>query len=301
MITPGASPMYPSFMPDLVGIDIVPDQAVSMAAEHGFVGIDLRLTHRLGWLEQYGPSRFADLMAMKGVRPGYASMLTRTLSAPADEWGHMLEQLPRIAALAQALGFTRAGVVVLPFDDRLDFPANRKQHLARLGQVAPVLADHGIRIGLEYVSPKTRRADAAFPFVHGIDTMLDLIGDSKQSNVGFMLDSFHWHCAGETVSDLTELEGDDVVVVHINDAPHHIPTDQLDIRNRELPGDTAVIDLTGFLGALQQIGYSGPVTAEPTNARWSKMEPGAAANLTSRAVLETLGAIRCGCDGGMSS
>ena len=32
---------------------------------------------------------------------------------------------------------------------------------------------------------------------------------------------------------------------------------------RELPGETGVIDIGGFLGALRDMGYDGPVTPEP--------------------------------------
>ena len=285
--------MYPSLMADLIGIDVTPDRSVSIAAEYGFVGVDLRLTHFLGWLENYGPDRFADHMLLHKARPGYGSMLTRTMSPSKAEWDHMLEQLPRIARLAQALGFTNAGVVVLPFDDRLDFPANRKRHLDRLAQVAPILADHGIRIGLEYVSPLTRRADAAFQFVYDLPAMRELIEDAKQPNVGLMLDSFHWHCAGETAQDLMRLSADDVVVVHINDAPFDTPVEELDIRNRRSPGETGVIDLNAFLGALNRIGYTGPVTAEPTNKRWPNMTHDQAAMLTSQAVLGAVGSAGC--------
>ncbi len=280
--------MYPSLMADLVGVDVLPDRSVTLAAEHGFGGVDLRLTRYLGLLENYGPEKFVEHMKTRSVVAGYGSMLTRTLAAPADEWDHMIEQLPRIARLAQQLGFTRAGVVVLPFDDRLDFAANRKRHLDRLAQVAPVLADHGIRVGLEYVSPKTRRADATFTFVHDLEGMLELIHDAKQPNVGLMLDSFHWHAAGETIDDLMQLSPEQVVVVHINDAPEGVAVDELDIRNRCLPGETGVIDLEGFLGALVGMGYDGPVTSEPTNPRWPGTPAEEAAKLTGDAVRAAL-------------
>ncbi len=65
----------------------------------------------------------------------------------------------------------------------------------------------------------------------------------------------------------------DVVTVHINDAPKHLgPDEQLD-NVRALPGETGLLDVTGFLQALQQIGYDGPVTAEPFSQRLSEMTP----------------------------
>lgn len=284
--------MYPSLMPDLIGIDLPPDQSIRLAAQHGFTGIDLRLLRHLDWLEDHGPEALVELMARSGVRPGYASMLTRTLSAPAHEWDDMIGQLPRICRVAQQLGYTRAGVVVLPFQDRLDFPANRKQHLDRLAQVAPRMADHGIRVGLEYVSPESRRADATFTFVHNLGMMRELIAEANRPNVGLMLDSFHWHAAQESVDDLRQLDAQQIVVVHVNDAPRGVPLPQLNIRERELPGQTGVIDLPGFVHALADVGYDGPVTSEPTNDRWPATPADDAAAQTFASIRDMLTSAR---------
>jgi sugar phosphate isomerase/epimerase len=86
---------------------------------------------------------------------------------------------------------------------------------------------------------------------------------SSASNVGFLLDSWHWYTAQETVADLLSLRGADVVCCHLNDAPRGVPVDQQVDNRRDLPAATGVIDLKGFLGALVTIGYDGPVLAEP--------------------------------------
>lgn len=281
--------MYSSIMPDLIGIGTPPDRSVELAAKHGFAGVDLRIVRNLRWIEDYGCDRLAALMDGHSIRAGYGSMLTRTLSANDQEWAEVMNDLPRIAAIARQLGYTRAGVVVLPFDDRLDFAANRRQHLDRLAQAAPVLANHGIRVGLEYVSPKTRRADAAFTFVHNLRMMLELIDDAKQPNVGLMLDSFHWHAAEETTDDIRRLRPEQIVVVHVNDAPRDTPLDKLDIRNRELPGETGVIDLDGFVSALAAVGYDGPITSEPTHPRWPSIPADTAAEQTAQSIHRMLG------------
>ena len=41
---------------------------------------------------------------------------------------------------------------------------------------------------------------------------------------------------------------------------------------RQLPGDSGLIDLKGFMQALVNIGYDGPVRAEPFNAKLNAME-----------------------------
>ena len=51
--------------------------------------------------------------------------------------------------------------------------------------------------------------------------------------------------------------------VHVNDAPAGVAMDDHVDNKRGLPGATGVIDIAGFLRALDTIGYLGPVTPEP--------------------------------------
>ncbi len=83
--------------------------------------------------------------------------------------------------------------------------------------------------------------------------------------MGVLLDSFHWHCAGEHVADIEDLTNEQVVVVHVNDAIANRSIDDQVAFERELPGDSGVIDLNGFIAGLRHIGYDGPITAEPMN------------------------------------
>src|SRR5204862_15166 len=59
----------------------------------------------------------------------------------------------------------------------------------------------------------------------------------------------------------------DVVAVHVNDAPPGIARDEQIDNQRALPMETGVIDLVGFMGKLEAMGYDGPVTAEPFSKR----------------------------------
>ena len=49
------------------------------------------------------------------------------------------------------------------------------------------------------------------------------------------------------------------------------PIDEQTVSERLLPGESGVIDLAGFFGALRAIGYDGPVTCEPTHPMWSSI------------------------------
>ncbi|HMD49458.1 MAG TPA: TIM barrel protein, partial [Bryobacteraceae bacterium] len=135
-----------------------------------------------------------------------------------------------------------------------------------------------IRLGIEYVGPKTAWASQKYPFIHNMAEMKELFAHMNQSNVGFVLDSWHWYTSGETKDDLLTLRGKDIVSVDLNDAPAGVPVDQQVDNKRELPAATGVIDIKAFLGSLEKIGYDGPVRAEPFNEAVRQMPPDEAAS-----------------------
>jgi sugar phosphate isomerase/epimerase len=150
--------------------------------------------------------------------------------------------------------------------------------------VASVLGDRGLRFGLEYVGPKTSWSAAIYPFVHTMAEARELIAEIGKDNVGLVLDSWHWYTAHETEADLLKLSNKDIVACDLNDAPAGIPVDQQIDSKRDLPATTGVIDLKAFLGALQKIGYDGPVRAEPFKAELRQMPKEQALGLTAESM-----------------
>lgn len=202
-----------------------------------------------------------------------------------------MEQLPELARALQRAGAERVGTWLSPAHDTLTYVANFKQHVRRLGEVAKVLGDHGQRLGLEYVGPKTLWSAKRFPFIHTMAETKDLIGGIGRDNVGFVLDSWHWYTAGETEADLLTLTNRDVVACDLNDAPAGIPVDQQIDSRRELPAATGVIDVATFLRALVAIGYDGPVRAEPFNQPLREMSPDDAVAATAAAMRKAVALI----------
>ena len=82
-----------------------------------------------------------------------------------------LAGLPAIAAALQKAGASRVGTWISPNHDALPYVANLKQHAGRLREAARILGDHGQRLGLEYVGPKTLWTAKRFPFVHSMAEM----------------------------------------------------------------------------------------------------------------------------------
>jgi len=87
--------------------------------------------------------------------------------------------------------------------------------------------------------------------------------------LGVLLDAYHWHLSGGTVSEIAAIPTGMPLFVHINDAPPGDVT-TLDDSMRVLPGE-GVIDLTAFLAAIAARGYDGPVSIELFSERLRAM------------------------------
>ncbi len=244
-----------------IGVRADPRETLALAEQYGFESVDPSIGFLMRLSEAELEQVDAELKQKKLVW-GAAGL---PVDFRRDEAGFKagLDQLPETAKRLQQAGITRIATWLMPSHQTLTYTANFRQHARRLRETAKVLGDHGLRLGLEYVGPKTSWTRTQHPFIHTMAEMKDLIAEIDLDDVGFLLDSWHWYTASETEADLLTLTNGDIVCCHLNDAPAGIPVDQQQDNSRELPCATGVIDMKAFLGALVKIGYDGPVLIEP--------------------------------------
>jgi len=262
--------MYKALSPGAVGMKVNNlQEAIDLAAKSGFEGVEFSAAEVADLADQKGVEYVRAMFSNARIRPaGWG--LPVDWRGEEGKWREDLEKLPRLAKTAAAIGCDRTMTWVMPCSNEMLFDANRRFHVERFKPIVEILAEHGCRLGLEFIGPKTLRETQKYPFIYTMEDMLDM-GRDIGSNVGLLLDSFHWHTSGGTTDDLRELSPEQVVYVHVNDAPP-VPIDEQIDGNRALPGATGVIDIKGFLMTLEQIGYDGPVTPEPfgNGATWAK-------------------------------
>ncbi|MFN3325472.1 MAG: sugar phosphate isomerase/epimerase family protein [Bryobacteraceae bacterium] len=265
-----------------IGVKATQLEAIEHAHRHGWEAVEPNAGY-LGSLSDSDLRRLLDDLKAKKLVFGAAGLPVE-FRAGEEQFAAHLKELPAAAKALQRAGVTRVGTWIMPNHDELTYFQNLRRHARRLREVARVLADYGQRLGLEYVGPKTMWTAKRYPFVHSMAEMKDLIGEIGTTNVGFVLDSWHWYTAGESEADLLTLRNEEVVSVDLNDAPAGIPVDQQIDNRRELPMATGVIDVKTFLGALVKIGYDGPVRPEPFNAELRSLPPEQALAKTTAAM-----------------
>lgn len=277
--------------PGSIGVTVKTQRELNdLAHRHRFESVEPRADE----LAAASAAQLAELLAdLKAKKLAWAaSGLSVDFRKDDSTFRDGLAKLPRLAAGLQRAGASRIGTWLSPSHDQLTYRANFTQHAARLREIARILKDHGVRLGLEYVGTQLLLVGKRYPFVHTLAETRELIAEIGTGNVGLVLDTWHWWTAGDTAADLRTLSPADVVSVDLNDAPKGRAKEQQRDNERELPVATGVIDAGAFLSALHAIGYDGPVRCEPFNKPLVALENDPACAAVSAAMHAAMDLVR---------
>jgi sugar phosphate isomerase/epimerase len=274
------------FCPGRLGVQTNQFDTIALAAKYRFESVEPFVETVGGW-DQAKRDEALAMLAEKKLVWGAAGLPVEFRQSD-DKFNEGLAKLPEISKGLKAAGVTRIGTWLGPNSDELTYVQNFRRHAKRLSSVAAILSDHGLRFGLEYVGPKTLWAGKRYPFIHTMAETMDLIAEINQPNVGLVLDSWHWYTSGEDRTTLNNIRQEQIIAVDLNDAPNGIERDKQIDSKRELPAATGVIDVAEFLDYLIDVGYDGPVRAEPFNQVLNEKDDDEAARLTSEAMYKAI-------------
>ncbi len=275
--------------PGSIGVELSQQALLNSAISYGFEAI-VPLTDQLATMRDKGLDGFLDQMKENNITWGTANLPVQFRESVID-FKAGLSRLNEIAFALELSGVKRMSTWIMPTHNELTYRKNFDRHTRRLKDVAQILADHDISLGLEYVGPKTLMTRDKYSFIRTMSEVQELISAIDEPNVGIQLDTFHWYCAGETEKDILNLNPKSIITVDLNDAKAgRTPDEQLDWE-RELPSASGVIDIESFLQALVKIGYDGPVRAEPFNDELNKLGNDMALQQTIAAMRKTISLI----------
>jgi sugar phosphate isomerase/epimerase len=233
----------------------------TMTADHLDLGevVEACAAAGIGWL---GPWRHklsqgvGERIRDAGLR---VSSLCRGGFFPApDAAGRRRRDADNRAAVAEAaeLGAEVLVLVCGPAPDR-DLHGARRQVLEGLEALAPVAADHGIRLGVEPLHPMMI---AERSVVVTLAQALELAERFDARDVGVVIDAYHVWWDPE-LEALVERAAGRIAGYHVSD--WLVPTPDL-LAGRGLMGD-GVIDLPRLGALVAAAGYDGPVEVEVIN------------------------------------
>ncbi len=275
--------------PGSIGVELSQQAMLDSAIKYGFEAI-VPYPDQLSTMRDKGLDGFMAKMKDNNITWGTANLPVQ-FRASAPDFRSDFARLNEAAFALETSGVKRMSTWIMPTHNDLSYRRNFDQHTRRLKEVAQLLADHDIMLGLEYVGPKTLMTRDKYSFIRTMSECLELISAIDEPNVGLQLDAFHWYCAGESEQDILNLDPKYIVTVDLNDAKAGRTADQQLDWERELPTESGVIDIESFLMALLKIGYDGPVRAEPFNNELNKLDNEQALQKTIAAMRKTISLI----------
>jgi sugar phosphate isomerase/epimerase len=236
---------------------------IRLAARVGYGGVDWDL----GSAKTAGLDATKALFAELKIIPTIVNLpMARPFPFGGEEpaFKEALTPLAEDAAFVSAVGCTKM-MLVLPASTTTPKAEMRKLAVDRLSAISEVLRKTGVRLGIEFLGPlyfRTGRAGGppAEPFIWNMPEAVALAKETG-SNMGVVLDVWHWHHSNSTIKDILDAGAQRIVHVHVSDAKASAPEDVRD-NQRVMPGE-GIIDLTAFFQALQKAGYGDGVSPEP--------------------------------------
>ena len=226
------------------------EQRVAAAAEAGYIGIGL-------WFGDYVQLRAAgrsdaDLRAVldhHGLRVTEFEAL-RGWAGDGDVLATSRETEAVIHRMADALGPGGSFQVLGPYPGSLDEAAEA------LAGVCDRAAEHGLRGAIEFLPEMTNIPDAGAAW--------ELARRTDRANIGLCVDSWHHFRGAADLDLLRAVPAERVFSVQLNDGPAHRVHDDYyrDCTQTRLPPGDGDFDLLGFLGALDGIGVTVPISVE---------------------------------------
>ncbi len=255
--------MIPTLNGATAGGGLALPEFVQLAARHGFSGVEFSIDEAAKLVAQSSFEEVAAIFEEPKVLPVVFGLPVEWRKDE-DTFQAGLQRLPELAKLAQDLDCTRCCTWVLP-DGGIPVAEYAQTSTRRFAEIGRVLSDQGVRLGLEFLGPAHFRTNPDNVWFYDIPGALRAVAAISEmdtlENVGLLIDCWHWYTSGGSTMDLASIPIQQMVHVHINDAPN-LPRDDQQDGVRLLPGASGVIDIVGFLKTLAAVGYDGPLAVE---------------------------------------
>jgi 2-keto-myo-inositol isomerase len=229
----------------------------------GFRAVELSLEKVTRYVQRKSNLALRDLLEELELRAvgaiGLAPKGPALLLSRGDTFSTYIASLRRQLALCRELGVDRIGIGADASKWRVE-GRWQKNAIENVKVASRIAEDEGVRIGLEFLS----LGPPIGPFIlDSLESTMSLIEAVSSSALGVNVDFFHHFRSGGSSEDLSTIEADCIVTVHVTDVLDR-PLAKLTDGDRVLPGE-GVLPIFEYRDAIFSAGYNGAWTLELLN------------------------------------
>lgn len=260
--------MYRNMSPRALGVSGRQSELIELALTYGFKGIDIDMADYAKRCDKRGEEHARRFFESSQIRIGGWELPTRWLG---DEGPFKVDlaALGGIAEKAARINAKRCFAIVPAASDSLPYHENFEQCRARLREVAGVLAEHEIKLGIGFFAAAAHREGKQYQFIHKAEELLSLITSVGAPNLGLAVDTWNWQLGEGAFDQLSDLPSEAFIVVRLADLPDGADPHKVTEQQRLLPREEGLaVRLLSMLGEQE---FTGPVTVFPHPKQFSGM------------------------------
>lgn len=262
--------MLKNLDPALLGVVAVrQSELIELTLSYGFDGFTLDLRDFEAQLKHGSLEHVGRLIASAKLKLGAFEL---PIDAQGNDEAFATEKgrLIRLSKAAGQIGASICRLTVPPANDDRPHAEQFASSRKRIGEMAKILGEQGIRLALNFDCTTAAREGFAYQFLHTFAELVKLVDACENDNVGLVIDTWQWRQSGGDMSQLDDLPAAKVFAVDLADsiAPagqHNVTADA-----RRLPGEGGQIDTVAILKWLASIDFEGPVTPAPAPSSFAK-------------------------------
>lgn len=227
---------------------------ITLCGKAGFDAIELSKGNVIRYLRSGGSAeQLRDMLQEHHVQPASLNAVENiTFQNKASQ--RMLRELTDWScAASRAIGCDCMEVIAsFGISDRSEAEI-RKETICSLLSLSDIAARYDVKLALEFMAIP----DSS---VRSFDQCLDIIEAVDRSNVGMLLDTWHFFACGAEVDEVFQLPPSRLFMLHVSDCPARAPYETPRAESY-WPGDGDA-PLASILSNLQKVGYRGVCSIE---------------------------------------
>jgi 2-keto-myo-inositol isomerase len=224
---------------------------IDVAAEAGYDALEIWADKLDAYLRARSLEDLREQLVKRGLAPWCINSIEDITFRDAAGRRDVLARLDRLSGVARAIG--APSIVVVP--GRKPDGATRKDCVRDAVDALLAMSDVAgeTSLAFEFLG----KPACAVPT---LDMAVEIVELAGRSNVGMVIDAFHFHAGGSSLADIATVAVERLLVVHLNGC-EDLPRAELTDDHRLYPGE-GVIPIGAILTALRVHGWDGVASVE---------------------------------------
>jgi 2-keto-myo-inositol isomerase len=238
---------------------------IHVAQAAGFDFLEIWAAKLRTFLHHRTSSELNELIAASGVAPLSINSIEHITFRDEHAYRSIKEQCVELSQIAAKIKCPF--IVVVPGrvpNGGVERAEVISESVRVLQELCDIAARHDVALAFEFLG----QSDCSVPT---LDLAHEIVRAANRSNLGLVIDSFHFYAGGSTIEMIEALDPKLIYVFHINDA-ENLPREQLEDRHRLLPG-LGILPLREMVAAFRKIGYDKVASVEIFRPEYWERDP----------------------------